>query len=110
MKIFVMTAVAAVFFSTAALANNITIKCDNDVERGSIKLTDPLTMHCEDCALVKKYLGSGVTVGPDSDVNDLVATFERLQKKPSIDKFVGLDRYAEWFALEDEHWINLKVD
>ena len=110
MKIFVMTAGAAVVFSTAALADNITIKCDNDIERGSVKLTAPRTLNSEDFALVKKYLGSGVTVGPDSDVNDLVATFERLQKKPSIDKFVGLDRYAEWFALEDEHWINLKAD
>ena len=35
MKIFVMTAVAAVFFSTAALADNITIKCDNDIEQAN---------------------------------------------------------------------------
>ena len=52
MKTFVMTVVTAVFFSTAALADNITIKCDNGVERGSVKLTDPLMMNCEDFALV----------------------------------------------------------
>ena len=39
------------------------------------------------------------------DVNDLVALLRDF-KLSSIDKFVlTLDRYSEWFALEDEHWI-----
>ena len=113
MKTFVMTAFAAVLLSTAASANTVTVQCSNDVERGTLKLTNPPTMNCEDFELVSKYVGSGVTVGPNSKVNDLVSEIEKLQPAPTAkpvpevsteplaDKFSGLRRHADWFS-EDE--------
>ena len=127
MKTFVMTAFAAVLFSTAASANSVTIQCSDDVERGTLKLTNPPTMNCDDFNLVNKYVGSGVTVGPDSKVNELVSAIESIQPAPTAkpveevsseplsDKFFGIRRNVEWFADEkqkcpsqESKWINLK--
>ena len=127
MKTFVMTAFAAVLFSTAASANSVTIQCSDDVERGTLKLTNPPTMNCDDFNLVNRYVGSGVTVGPDSKVNELVAAIEKLQPTPTAqpvkevtseplsDKFFGIRRNVVWFADEkqkcpsqESKWINLK--
>jgi len=128
MKTFVMTAFAAVLLSTAASANTVSIQCSDDVERGTLKLTNPPTMNCEDFKLVSKYVGSGVTVGPDSKVNELVSEIEKLQPAPNAkpvpevsteplaDKFFGVRRHADWFnekskcPPQNNHWINLKFD
>ena len=129
MKTFVMTAFAAVLFSTAASANSVTIQCSDDVERGTLKLTNPPTMNCDDFNLVNKYVGSGVTVGPDSKVNELVSAIESIQPAPTAkpveevsteplaDKFFGVRRHADWFADEtskcppqENNWINLRFD
>ena len=129
MKTFVMTAFAAVLLSTAASANSVTIQCSDDVERGTLKLTNPPTMNCDDFNLVNKYVGSGVTVGPDSKVNELVSAIESIQpastakpveevtSEPLSDKFSGVRRNADWFADEkpkcptqESKWINLKFD
>ena len=129
MKTFVMTAFAAVLFSTAASANSVTIQCSDDIERGTLKLTNPPTMNCDDFNLVKRYVGSGVTVGPDSKVNELVSAIESIQPAPTAkpvkevsteplaDKFFGVRRHADWFADEtskcppqENNWINLRFD
>ena len=129
MKTFVMTAFAAVLFSTAASANSVTIQCSDDVERGTLKLTNPPTMNCDDFNLVKRYVGSGVTVGPDSKVTELVSAIESIQPAPTAkpvpevsteplaDKFFGVRRHADWFADEtskcppqENNWINLRFD
>ena len=132
MKTFVMTAFAAVLFSTAASANSVTIQCSDDVERGTLKLTNPPTMNCEDFELVSKYVGSGVTVGPNSKVNDLVSEIEKLQPAPTAkpvkevsteplgEEFRGIKRHEKWFAVtgdtttkcssQESKWINLRFD
>ena len=129
MKTFVMTAFAAVLLSTAASANSVTIQCSDDVERGTLKLTNPPTMNCDDFNLVKRYVGSGVTVGPDSKVNELVSAIESIQPAPTAKpvkevsteplavKFSGVRRHADWFADEtskcppqENNWINLRFD
>ena len=71
MKTFIMIASAVVLFSTAASANSVKIECRDNVERGTLKLTNPPIMNCDDFNLVKNYVGSGITVGPNSKVNDL---------------------------------------
>ena len=129
MKTFVMTAFAAVLFSTAASANSVTIQCSDDVERGTLKLTNPPTMNCDDFNLVNKYVSSGVTVGPDSKVNELVSAIESIQPAPTAkpivgvsteplgEEFFGVRRHADWFADEtskcppqENNWINLRFD
>jgi len=128
MKTFIMIASAVVLFSTSASADSVSIECRNDVQRGTLKLTNPPIMNCDDFNLVKKYIGSGVTVGPDSKVNELVSAIESIQPAPNAqptkevsteplgDKFAGVRRHADWFnekskcPPQDNHWINLKFD
>ena len=82
MKNFVMTAMAVALFSATANANTISVRCSDDVQRGTVKLTNPPTMNCSDLELVQKYIGSGVTVGPDSKVNELVSAIQSIQPAP----------------------------
>jgi hypothetical protein len=132
MKTFIMIASAVVLFSTAASANSVTIKCSDNVERGTLKLSNPPTMNCDDFNLVKNYVGSGITVGPNSKVNDLISAIESIQPAPTAqpvtevsseplsDKFSGTRRHAEWFEdkpseqtscpPQNAKWINLKFN
>ena len=132
MKTFIMIASAVVLFSTAASANSVKIECRDNVERGTLKLTNPPIMNCDDFNLVKNYVGSGITVGPNSKVNDLISAIESIQPAPNAqpvtevsseplgDKFSGTRRYADWFKEkpseqiscppQDAKWINLKFN
>ena len=89
-------------------------------------------MNCDDFNLVKNYVGSGITVGPKSKVNDLVSAIESIQPAPTAqpvtevsseplgDKFSGTRRYADWFKEkpseqiscppQNNKWINLKFN
>ena len=82
MKNFIMTAMAVALFSATANANTISVKCGDYVQRGTVKLANPPIMNCADLELLQKYIGSGVTVGPDSKVNELVAAIESVQPAP----------------------------
>ena len=77
-----MTAIAVVLFSATANANTISVKCGDYVQRGTVKLANPPVMNCADLELVQKYLGSGITVGPDSKVEELVAAITSIQPAP----------------------------
>tara|TARA_B100000029_G_C17503203_1_gene933449 strand:+ start:934 stop:1362 length:429 start_codon:yes stop_codon:yes gene_type:complete len=126
---FVMTAMAVVLFSTTANANTISIQCKDTVERGTLKLTNPPTMNCDDFKLVQKYVGSGVSVGPNSKIDELVSTIEKLQltpksqpvaevtKEPLGDHFNGIRRHEGWFnvsekatSCKDDGWFNIKLE
>ena len=82
MKNFIMTAMAVVLFSATANANTISVKCGDYVQRGTVKLANPPVMNCADLELLQKYLGSGITVGPDSKVEELVAAITSIQPAP----------------------------
>ena len=82
MKNFIMTAMAVVLFSATANANTISVKCGDYVQRGTVKLANPPVMNCADFELLQKYLGSGITVGPDSKVEELVSVIENIQPAP----------------------------
>ena len=77
-----MTAMAVVLFSATANANTISVKCGDYVQRGTVKLANPPVMNCADLELLQKYLGSGITVGPDSKVDELVAAITSIQPAP----------------------------
>lgn len=127
MQKFVMIALAATLLSTAASANTVSIQCSKDVQRGTLKLTNPPVMNCDDFELVQKYIGSDVTVGPDSKVDDIISALETIQPPPSAQPvakvtetplestFQGLSRNVGWFADEDDkcvkdRWIKLKFE
>ena len=82
MKNFIMTAMAVVLFSATANADTISVKCGDYVQRGTVKLANPPVMNCADLELVQKYLGSGITVVPDSKVEELVAAITSIQPAP----------------------------
>ena len=77
-----MTAMAVALFSATANANTISVKCGDYVQRGTVKLANPPVMNCTDLELLQKYIGSGVTVGPDTKVNELVSAIENIQPAP----------------------------
>ena len=111
MKTFIIIASAVVLFSTAASANSVTIKCSDNVERGTLKLSNPPIMNCDDLSLMKTYVGSGITVGPNSTANELISAIENIQPAPTAqpvaevsseplgDKFRGTKRHEKWFAI-----------
>ncbi len=125
-----MTAIAVVLFSTTANANSdsVTIHCRDHIERGTLKLTNPPVMNCADFELVKKYIGSGVSVGPDSKINELVSAIEKIQPTPKSqpvekveveplrDHFNGIRRHEGWFnvaketSCKDDGWLNIKLE
>ena len=77
-----MTAMAVALFSATANANTISVKCGDYVQRGTVKLANPPVMNCDDLELLQKYIGSGITVGPDSKVEELVAAITSIQPAP----------------------------
>ena len=82
MKTFIMIASAVVLFSTAASANSVTIECSDDVERGTLKLSNPPTMNCKDFELANKFIGSGIVMGPNTRVNALMAYIRKALPRP----------------------------
>ena len=77
-----MTAMAVVLISTTANAQEVAIKCSDNVQRGTLVLTNPPTMNCDDFNLVNGYVGSGITVGPHSRVNEIVSAIRNIQPAP----------------------------
>ena len=132
MKNFIMTAMAVVLFSATANADTISVKCGDYVQRGTVKLANPPVMNCADLELVQKYLGSGITVGPDSKVEELVAAITSIQPAPKAQpvtevtkapfgdgglddfsgkNFPGQNRNEDWFSesksSQCQGWTNL---
>ena len=130
MKTFIMIASAVVLFSTTANANTISIQCNKEVQRGTLMLTNPPTMNCEDFELVQKYIGSDISVGPDSKIDELVSAIQKIQptpksqpvaevtKEPLGDHFNGIRRHEGWFnvavdketSCKDDGWFNIKLE
>ena len=130
MKIFIMIASAVVLFSATASAEEVVIRCSDNVQRGTLKLSNPPTMNCDDFNLVKGYVGSGISVGPNSRVAEIVSAIESIQPAPSAqpvtevtevkddlddftnENFIGMKRNDEWFNSEPirtprfEKWLN----
>ena len=118
MKSFIMIASVVVLFSATASAEEVVIRCSDDVQRGTLKLSNPPTMNCDDFNLVKGYVGSGISVGPNSRVAEIVSAIESIQPAPSAqpvtgvtevkddlddftnENFIGMKRNDEWFNVK----------
>ena len=73
-KLLLSTALAVILTSPAiAEEKSITIVCSDDVEKGTVVLTDPPKMSCEDFDLASRYVGSGFSIGPDTTIEDVKA-------------------------------------
>ena len=86
MKTFIMIASAVVLFSTAASAdttvNHFKVICDPNVEKGTLKLSNPPTINCKDFELANKFIGSGIVMGPNTRVNALMAYIRKALPRP----------------------------
>ena len=73
-KLLLSTALAVILTSPAiAEEKSITIVCSDDVEKGTVVLSDPPKMSCEDFDLASRYVGSGFSIGPDTTIEDVKA-------------------------------------
>ena len=74
MQKLLMVAIATTMLATAAFAEErtITLTCSNDVEPGTLVLTNPPKVNCDDFETVKNVIGMGITVGPNSDVTRMI--------------------------------------
>ena len=71
---FLIAVFAATLLSSTVLADErtITLTCSNDVEPGTLVLTNPPKVNCDDFETVKNVIGMGITVGPNSDVTRMI--------------------------------------
>lgn len=127
-----MTAMAVALFSATASAEEVIIRCSDNVQRGTLVLTKPPTMNCDDFNLVKGYVGSGISVGPNSRITEIVSAIESIQPAPkaqpvtevteapspdsglddfSRKNFPGQNRNEDWFSesksSQCQGWTNL---
>ena len=87
MQKFIMVALATTLMSTTAMGGertvtaptpkSITLVCSDDVRQGTIVLSNPPKFSCTDYELVKSVVGTGITVGPDANVNRITAALRR---------------------------------
>ena len=88
---FLIAALAATLLSSTALAEektttvpipkSITIVCSDDVQPGTIVLSNPPKVSCQDYTLAKTLIGTDVTIGPDANVDRIARAVRRATRK-----------------------------
>ena len=78
-----MVVVATTMLATAAFAEErtITLTCSNDVEPGTLVLTNPPKVNCDDFETVKNVIGMGITVGPNADVTRMIQEARKVEQE-----------------------------
>ena len=90
MNKFLTVAFAAILFSTTAFAEDkkvvielpktITVTCSDRVQPGTVVLSNPPKFSCADYDVVKRVIGTGITVGPDARVSHILRAIRRVEK------------------------------
>ena len=90
MNKFLTAACAAILFSTTALAKDkkvvielpktITVTCSDRVQPGTVVLSNPPKFSCADYDVVKRVIGTGITIGPDMRVSRILRAVRRVEK------------------------------
>ena len=85
------TALAVTLISPAVMAGertvtvptprSITLVCSDDVEKGTVVLTNPPKFSCADYETIKSVVGMGITIGPDTRVQQITAEINRINRK-----------------------------
>ena len=60
---------------------SITIVCSDDVKQGTLVLANPVKINCNDFDLAKSLMATGITVGPDINVNRLMSSLRRVNRQ-----------------------------
>ena len=82
MQKLLMVALTTTMLATAAFAEErtITLTCSNDVEPGTLVLTNPPKANCDDFETVKNVIGMGITVGPNADVTRMIQEARKIEQ------------------------------
>ena len=83
MQKLLMVVLATTMLATAAFAEErtITLTCSNDVEPGTLVLTNPPKVNCDDFETVKNVIGMGITVGPNADVTRMIQEARKVEQE-----------------------------
>ena len=91
MNKFLTAACAAILLSTTALAKDkkvvielpktITVTCSDRVQPGTVVLSNPPKFSCADYDVVTRVIGTGITVGPDANVNRITAALRHVTRR-----------------------------
>jgi len=95
MNKFLTAVFAATLLSSTALAKDstvtvptpksITIICSDDVSPGTVVLSNPPKFSCKDFTLVNSVIGTGITVGPDVNVDRIARAIRQATRSNSTD-------------------------
>ena len=90
MKKTLVVAFATTLLSTVALAGErqvtvdlpktITVTCSDRVQPGTVVLSNPPKFSCADYDVVKRVIGTGITIGPDARVSRIIRAVRRVEK------------------------------
>ena len=91
MNKFLTAVFAATLLSSTALAGvtvvakpgekTITLVCSDDVLPGTVVLSNPPKVNCKDFGLAKALIGTGVTIGPDANVDRIARAVRRATRE-----------------------------
>ena len=94
MNKFLTAACAAILLSTTALAKDkkvvielpktITVTCSDRVQPGTVVLSNPPKFSCADYDVVKRVIGTGITIGPDMRVSRILRAVRRVEKPTRV--------------------------
>ena len=94
MNKFLTAVCAATLLSTTALAGEkqveielpktITVTCSDRVQPGTVVLSNPPKFSCADYDVVKRVIGTGITIGPDMRVSRILRAVRRVEKPSRI--------------------------
>ena len=65
----------------AEVPESITVVCSDDVKQGTLVLSDPVKINCNDFNLAKSLSLTGITVGPDVNVNRIMSSLRRVNRQ-----------------------------
>ena len=83
MNKFLTAVFAAILLSSTALADEktITLVCSENVLPGTVVLSNPPKVNCKDFKLAETLIGTGVTIGPDVNVDRIARAVRRATRE-----------------------------
>ena len=66
---------------TVPTPKSITLICSDDVEKGTVVLTNPPKFSCADYETIKSVVGTGISIGPDTRIQEISRAIARANHK-----------------------------
>ena len=66
---------------TVPTPKSITLICSDDVEEGTVVLTNPPKFSCADYETIKSVVGTGISIGPDTRIQEISRAIARANHK-----------------------------